>query len=88
MVKFYIHHTSVAIIGVILIISAMIPIVPNHSESSAIVLTLVGSSFVISSFYNFIANEPDDFDIGTYHFWTVSLLALFTLGWVGYQFLI
>lgn len=85
MVKFYIHHISVAIIGMILITSAMTPIVPNHSESAAIVLTLVGSSLVISSFYNFVANEPDDFDIGRYHFWTVNLLTLLTLGWIGYQ---
>lgn len=87
MTRFHIHHTSIAIIGIILIANAMISELSNYSKLSIILLNLVGSSLVVSSSYNFVVNDSDDFDIGRYNFWTINLLALLALGWISYQLL-
>lgn len=87
MTRFHIYHTSIAIIGIILIANAMISKLSNYSKLSIILLNLVGSRLVVSSSYNFVVNDSDDFDIGRYNFWTINLLALLALGWISYQLL-
>lgn len=87
MTRFHIYYTSIAIIGIILIANDMISELSNYSKLSIILLNLVGSSLVVSSSYNFVVNDSDDFDIGRYNFWTINLLALLALGWISYQLL-